>query len=131
MFTLPPVRTEHIRRLRPDMPLPCESGALSPMVLVLAMGWSWSLHLCQDIVTTAALRCASLSQEQLILDKQAAPPISGDSVACAIYVDNVGLIGTNKAEVNRVARDVNIMLESLDLQCKGVEAAGTNHIFWA
>ena len=80
---------------------------MSPMLLVLAMGWSWSLYFCLDIVTTAALRSASLSPEQLILDKQAAPPISGDSVACAIYVDNVGLIGTNKAEVDRVAQDVN------------------------
>ena len=46
---LPRVSADHLRQLRPGMSLPV-GRYLTPQLVVLAMGWSWSLFFCQKIV---------------------------------------------------------------------------------
>eukprot|EP00973_Karenia_brevis_P042406 5870172-Karenia_brevis.AAC.1 len=78
---------------------------ISPRLVVLPMGWSWALHLCQSISTEAVLR-SGFRSSQLILDKRPAVDAS-TAVAIGVYVDNFMCIGTSKQSVTHYGNNIH------------------------
>ena len=69
---------------------------LSPCLRVLPMGWGWSLHFMQNVVSAAGRR-AGLRPADEILDRRAAKPLQGSSVRHGTYVDNFMAISCVKS----------------------------------
>ena len=132
-FRLPQVRRDLLcDLLRDDSTFSAEllpqEAHITPCLLVLPMGWSWSLYFCQHIVCGAVAQ-AGVRTDQLFLDRQPCPNLADQSVGVATYVDNVGVLGTDSAAVNVEARKVLNALENNGLSCKGLYEAGVDHHF--
>ena len=75
-----------------------------PYLKVLPMGWSWALHLCQQVLTHA-IATAGFEESQIIGDKRAGVRLSKPSMtAVAGYVDNLGATGSSKHQAMKAGR---------------------------
>ena len=106
-FVLPDVRRSALLELRPDLELPSESERFSPLLLVLPMGWSWSLHFCQLAVEQIVLQ-AGFFGEDLVHDRRQVPPLTGRG-AVAVYVDGVAVVHSDRHEARSRPREVGLL----------------------
>ncbi|CAK0838344.1 unnamed protein product [Prorocentrum cordatum] len=118
VFVLPPLDCGALRRLRPDIAI---SGDLtcSPLLIVLPMGWNWSLFLYQEMVTQCVQR-AGYPPSRIIADKRATPSLVGQTAA-AVYVDGVAVIGTQSAQTVQDCRAIAEALLAAGLVTKDME----------
>ena len=75
---------------------------ITPRLLVLPMGWSWSLWLCQSVHERAG-ELGGLSDSTPILDKKTPVPLDSHDSQHAIYVDNFLVLGHDPHVVQSVA----------------------------
>ena len=87
-----------------DFFMPDDSLVVYPVFRGLCMGWSWALFLAQQAVSHIA---AGQIQRPLreIRDKQPLPSLT-DGPLVGVYVDNISIIGLEKAEVIEAANRV-------------------------
>ena len=79
-----------------------------PVYVGLPMGWSWSLHFCQQVLADSmatGIRAVGLTPVML-LEKEPAPPPSLDAVFCAPYVDNANLAAFSRDRAALALRGV-------------------------
>ena len=127
-FVLPRIRTSLLQAAIPEVALPDGVGAYtSPTLVVLPMGWNWSLYFCQCLVE-AEIRRAGVAADRVVHDRHVIPDCQDQPVVAA-YVDGVAAIGNNAAAVDRTIRAVHRQLETDGLKCKGVEPAGGEQRF--
>ena len=100
------------------------SDVIFPCLAVLPMGHTWSLYFAQRV-----------SEHQVggteVLSKS--PPLRGDGMSVAltpespvtffVYVDNIGVIGTDEKLVNRAISEAAAQLEKVGLRCHAPLAA--------
>eukprot|EP00971_Amphidinium_carterae_P288077 5718871-Amphidinium_carterae.1 len=98
-FSLPTLAAHHIDpRIRAMYGLG-ENDRILPHLRVLPMGWSWSLHLCQNIV--AGLMQKHFPPCRMIGDKREAVVLSRETKLCgASYVDNLAVFGLSREDVD-------------------------------
>ena len=101
MFTLPAIEAGQVGVTFADGVPVMPGTKIVPYLRVLPMGWSWALHICQQVLNHA-LDCAGFEQSRIIGDKRASVKITGgEDIAAAGYVDNFGVFGTSPAAVNQ------------------------------
>ena len=81
----------------------------------MAMGWSWGMHVCHEILTSVLERTAT-SQDSLLLDKVAAPILRTGDTASGPYVDNANVMGIGAGSVSRRLKAVTDELDRLGLK---------------
>ncbi|CAK0856032.1 unnamed protein product [Prorocentrum cordatum] len=118
VFVLPPLDCDAIRRLRPDIAIGGDVTC-SPLLIVLPMGWNWSLFFCQEMVTQCVQR-AGYPPSRIIEDKRATPSLVGQTAA-AVYVDGVAVIGTQSAQTVQDCRTIAESLLAVGLVTKDME----------
>ncbi|CAK0866361.1 unnamed protein product [Prorocentrum cordatum] len=93
-FTLPPIPAKYLAPHGITVAGVDGESLLLPQVVVLPMGFSWALHLCQAVLQTSLGR-AGFSPSDLILDGQCGCQLTDDpdSVVGAGYVDNYFVLG--------------------------------------
>merc|ERR1711920_720304 len=73
---------------------------LAARVLVLPMGFTWALHLCQDVAATGLLR-SGVDPSSVVVDGQVGIALGPSRpVTAGAYVDNVVTIGTSAEAAN-------------------------------
>ena len=93
---------------------PVSGGDLiSPRLVVLPMGWSWSLHLAQSISVEALLR-SGVPEQNLIVDKRPCPSLASH-VCAAAYVDNFMCVGSSREAVRSTGRKIHDTLNASKL----------------
>ncbi|CAK0848864.1 unnamed protein product, partial [Prorocentrum cordatum] len=130
-FRLPPVDVDAQRAVNPTAAQGLSGKRATPRLSVLAMGWSWSLYFCQEMVSTATMSAGFLDSDML-LDKRESPnfrELELSTTKAAVYVDNVGVFGQDKSSVDNQSHEVLSALERAGLACKGVERAGGQQEF--
>ncbi len=85
MFTLPSIRAKFARVSHFNGAPNPGSMVLTPYLRVLPMGWSWSLHLCQELVASQVFR--GLECVKVVLDRR--PPAQLE------HGDDISLRGTS------------------------------------
>ena len=85
---------------------------VTPRLAVVPMGWSWALFLCQSVHEALALK-AGLGEENRLRDRQPAPHTD---VFHTQYVDNMIIMGTDKAKVERSFKTATKVLRDSGLQ---------------
>lgn len=129
MFTLPAVRADRIGIDEVDGNTLRPGTMVCPYLIVLPMGWSWALHLCQSVMMHAISQSGFCSQ-QIISDKRAPVRISNsDDMACGGYVDNFVVIGTDPEAVNAGLARISERLRSLGLTVHEEEPASLHATF--
>ncbi|CAK0901668.1 unnamed protein product, partial [Prorocentrum cordatum] len=118
VFVLPPLDCDALRRLRPDIAIGGDVTC-SPLLIVLPMGWNWSLVFCQEMVTQCVQR-AGYPPSRIIEDKRATPSLVGQTAA-AVYVDGVAVIGTQSAQTVQDCRTIAESLLAVGLVTKDME----------
>ena len=66
---------------------------------VLALGFSWSLYFCEEMVSTATM-AAGFEESDMLLDKRESPnfrELELTATKAAVYVDSVGVFGQDVA----------------------------------
>ena len=100
-LTLPPIRARHLglnrlhgKTISPETPV-------IPRMLVLPMGWSWSLYFCQDIHEHQG-ELVDQSAHDHLSDRSAGIVLSSHNCAFAKYVDNYLVAGhdLNSVQLN-------------------------------
>ena len=87
--------------------IPCFQG--------VPMGWSWALHIANEIVSyQVRLSCEKGSAVEL-RDKQPPPELSPGMVLTGTYVDNVQVLGGNSADVDRHMGSIVAWFEKLGI----------------
>lgn len=76
-----------------------EGEMVFPVLTALPMGFSWSLHLCQNAVQSVMRR--ALPELEQIVDGRPAPTLDAKTAAWLAYVDNLVVFGTDPAQVER------------------------------
>eukprot|EP00438_Fugacium_kawagutii_P030809 Skav229499 [mRNA] locus=scaffold2455:119515:131643:- [translate_table: standard] len=115
MFTLPAIEAGRMKINAIDGSPLRPGDRIMPYLTVLPMGWSWALHLCQMVMDHAILTAGVLDM-QTISDK--GKPVHLESslqLACAGYVDNYAIIGTDAAAVDAGLRRIGERLRSFGL----------------
>ena len=97
-------------------------GLVTPRLLVLAMGWSWSLFFCQRMVEDAVV-AAGFPAADLIRGRHSCRPLE-EGPLVAVYVDGVAVLATTTAEADRLCERVDSIPEVRGLAYKGVIAVG-------
>ena len=98
-FRMPPVKCRLLRELGVEVPLDSkDDDVVTPLLLVLAMGFSWALYFCQRLVEACAA-AAGLGDARLLLDRRRPPVMSQSDVLAAIYVDGVCVVGNDEQQV--------------------------------
>lgn len=129
MFTLPAVRADRIGIDEVDGNTLRPGTMVCPYLIVLPMGWSWALHLCQSVMMHAISQSGFCSQ-QIISDKRAPVRISNsDDMACGGYVDNFVVIGNDPEAVNAGLARISERLRSLGLTVHEEEPASLHATF--
>ncbi|CAK0798858.1 unnamed protein product, partial [Prorocentrum cordatum] len=118
VFVLPPLDCGALRRVRPDIAVGGDVTC-SPLLIVLPMGWNWSLFFCQEMVTQCVQR-AGYPPSRIIEDKRATPSLVGQTAA-AVYVDGVAVIGTQSAQTVQDCRSIAESLLAVGLVTKDME----------
>ena len=90
MFSLTPIRASHTDvTILEGTPVTPEEWLL-PCLTILPMGWAWSLHLCQRVVSGVVERF--IPQDSMVDDKRAGVQLREPEAVCgAAYVDNYGV----------------------------------------
>ncbi|CAK0792937.1 unnamed protein product, partial [Prorocentrum cordatum] len=103
---------------------------LLPQVVVLPMGFSWALHLCQTVLE-ASLGRAGFPQSDLILDGHCGCQLTStlDSVAGAGYVDNYFVLGGSPKTVSERLQAVTDDLTRHGLAVHELEAPSQDRDF--
>lgn len=76
-----------------------EGEQVFPVLTALPMGFSWSLHLCQNAVQSVMRR--ALPGVERIVDGRPAPVLDSATLAWLAWVDNLAVFGTDPAQVQR------------------------------
>ena len=101
------------------------SSLVWPHMAVLPMGCSWSLYFAQQVNESMVRQCSGLD---------AHPPIGGfgghniivpGELRYYVYVDNVGIMGTDKVQVDTAMKEVALHLDSHGLKTHEKEPAAT------
>ncbi|CAE8629437.1 unnamed protein product, partial [Polarella glacialis] len=85
---------------------PSRDERLCPAFLGACMGWSWALHMAQEIVSHQVSQTENFDKSDQIRDKQVAPLLQPGRPVLGIYVDNVAIIGGVPEDTDRRARAV-------------------------
>ena len=93
---------------------------VTPVCAVLALGCSWALHFCQAHVNIA-LR-TGLGRHRLLFDKTPAPLLSDAEPAVSVYVDNGGILSTQRGKANTLRRQLERKLGEVALPTHEAEA---------
>ncbi|CAE8717298.1 unnamed protein product, partial [Polarella glacialis] len=81
--------------------LPGMDERLCPAFLGVCMGWSWALHMAQEIVSHQVSQTENFDKSDQIRDKQVAPLLQPGRPVLGIYVDNVAIIGGVPEDADR------------------------------
>jgi hypothetical protein len=128
-FVLPPVHLPTLRRIRPDL---CVDWAITdewagPRLCVLAMGWSWSLYFCQELLECMVER-SGFPRDKQIRNRHVVPPIT-TTPAAATYVDGVAVISGQPAPALAGVARVKNNLDSVGLSCKPADEPELEQVF--
>ena len=135
--TSPNVRNVHLAKgvhspvLREGVKVPDHLRHLfdvSPLLQVLAMGFSWALYVCQKMVESCA-RASGFSPDILLMDRHRAPAMTRDSICFGVFVDGVCAVGCDRPKVLAAMTAVKATLDAAGLQCSEVEAGISRQIF--
>ncbi|CAE8715533.1 unnamed protein product [Polarella glacialis] len=85
---------------------PSRDERLCPAFLGVCMGWSWALHMAQEIVSHQVSQTENFDKSDQIRDKQVAPLLQPGRPVLGIYVDNVAIIGGVPEDADRRMRAV-------------------------
>ncbi|CAK0842885.1 unnamed protein product [Prorocentrum cordatum] len=109
-----------VRRLRPELvPSELKGTYATPQLLVLAMGFSWSLYFCQEAVE-ARVRAAGAPRCDFVRGRHGVPELeSGPKVA--VYVDGVAVVSQDRHPAVYLGKKVLVSLEEGGFRCKGLE----------
>ena len=123
MFTLPPVEAGLVGVSYVDgLPIGPDTQ-LVPHLRVLPMGWSWALHLCQQVLMHA-IDVAGFEQRHIIGDKRSAVQLRAlQDTAVAGYVDNFGVFGCDKQTVDQGLGRIIKVLRGWGLTVHEIEEA--------
>ena len=94
---------------------------VTPVCAVLPMGCSWALHFCQQAHVNIALR-TGLGRHRLLFDKTPAPLWSDAEPAVSVYVDNGGILSTQRGKANTLRRQLERKLGEVALRTHEAEA---------
>ncbi|CAK0812627.1 unnamed protein product, partial [Prorocentrum cordatum] len=127
-IVLPAVDFDELRVERPDLAgqLPAWRKA-SPRLAVLAMGWSWGLFFCRQMVETHVLRSGP-AWERLARGRRPAPALE-EGPAAAVYVDGAAVVGVDYAETMGTGQRVRDSLDAAGLTCQGLEGPSAEATF--
>ena len=127
MFTLPLVSASLVGINTIDGVPIAPRTQVVPYLRVLPMGWSWALHLCQQVLMHA-IDVAGFSPRQIIGDKRAAVQLSARrDTAVAGYVDNFGVFGSDKETVDQGLAGIITVLRGWGLTVHEVGRSSTQH----
>jgi len=105
------------------------SAMVSPHVLVLPMGFSWALHLCQ-FAARAVLAADGHDKAMTAMDGQAGVIVrAGAPVGVAAYVDNILTFGPDKDAVDRAMTSLVEKFWARGLPAHEIEPAALNAEF--
>lgn len=129
MFTLPALKADRCGldeidgvKLRPGT-------MVCPYLVVLPMGWSWALHLCQSVLLHS-IRESGISDNWIISDKGSPVRLENhDDIACGGYVDNFVVIGESPSAVDAGLAKISERLRSLGLTVHEEESASRQATF--
>ena len=128
-FILPPVSIKHLRAEGAAIPEQLASCATaSPSLLVLPMGFSWSLYFCQALIEARVI-ASGVESCHFIRDRHTLPTLLPGHIFCAVYVDNVCMISTEAGLARKAAEAAFQCLESVGLKCHDVEQSEEETIF--
>ena len=109
-LTLPPIRIRHLRAAGVKGLIGDPNDFLVPRMIVLPMGWSWSLLICQRVHEFQG-ECIGQSRDDHILDRSAGATLSTKNTLHAKYVDNFLCIShdpnNSKIEANKLESQLN------------------------
>ena len=94
---------------------------VTPVCAVLPVGCSWALHFCQQAHVNIALR-TGLGRHRLLFDKTPAPLLSDAEPAVFVYVDNGGILSTQRGKANTLRRQLERKLGEVALPTHEAEA---------
>lgn len=80
---------------------PTPGELLIPCFQGVPMGWSWALHIANEIVSYQVQLACENGDLQELKDKQCAPPLRLGGVLTGTYVDNVQVLGGRAEDVDR------------------------------
>ena len=112
-FSLPGIRAKFLPWCPEARNLPSDTWMV-PLLNVLPMGWSWSLHLAQRSHETVGVR-SGLSPSLRLVDKHSGVPLTTGGCRSAVYVDNFLIIGQDRDKVQEAERGHREKLEELGL----------------
>ncbi|MCP2504969.1 MAG: hypothetical protein NLN65_06720, partial [Candidatus Poseidoniaceae archaeon] len=114
-FSLPAISNRHVGLSHVHNTPISSSEVLLPCLKVLPMGWNWSLYFCQSFATNVVARHVPV--QNMILDQRPGVRLSDSTdTAIAVYVDNVGVGGTDQATVNSMLSKLNNEFSQLGIQ---------------
>ena len=119
-FAMPPLSAAALGVCSVSGTLVESSDSVWPCLAVAPMGWTWSLYFAQSI------NCDHVSDAVRPFSAQAVnaelPAVHLDGVdrrlAFFVYVDNVGILGTNPKEVEEALKATTESLDATGLLCK-------------
>ena len=128
-FTLPKIKARHLGTTQINGIAISPETEILPELLVLPMGWSWSLHMCQSVLNHALVRASFPASRQISDGSVSAVIVQPDGNISAGYVDNFAVLGADRALVKQ-KRDAicNVLRDEMGLpvhELSGAEPAGT------
>lgn len=87
--------------------IPCFSG--------IPMGWSWALHVANEIIAYQVKQACSGNPISELRDKQEPPELHRGSVITGTYVDNVQVIGATHQDVDYYMNMITSWFEKLGI----------------
>ena len=105
-FVLPPVAARHLGKTRlGSLPLaPCTQ--LRPVIRTVPMGWSWAVYFVQQAHEFLVDRALSLPPEVRVREGLMRKPLGAQECAHVAYLDNFGVLGPSKSQVELVVEQV-------------------------
>ena len=94
-FSLPLVPARYLRDIRVDNAPAPRGSLLVPLLTVLPMGWSWSLHIAQKM-HECCLDRVGLDPRSRIVDRKATGSLGPSDLKHAAYVDNYLVISSDR-----------------------------------
>ena len=94
---------------------------IEPQLVVLPMGWSWALLLCQ-LVLGFAISLSGVAASQLVRDRAPGVVVQPGHPAIIGYVDNYGAIGSTRDEACAARDAISAALVSLGFTVHEEEA---------
>ena len=113
-FTLPPVRARHVGDVCIDGAVIDPDTLVYPQLLVLPMGWSWTLWIAQCIHEEAGVRSGQ-NRDDDIIDREPVVPLDSHCVKHCKYVDNFLEMGHDPTTVHSAAHNLTETLNDQNL----------------